>query len=128
MAVKDRFEGRPWTEWAEDIRLRYGYAMDYYRRELYFDIEFQKYLQFTFYKQWNKLKAYVNSLGIRMIGDIPIYVAMDSADAWANPSLFQLDEKNVPYAVAGCRRTDFLLQASFGAILCTAGNITDRRV
>lgn len=86
MAVKDRFEGRPWTEWAEDIRLRYGYAMDYYRRELYFDIEFQKYLQFTFYKQWNKLKAYVNSLGIRMIGDIPIYVAMDSADAWANPS------------------------------------------
>ena len=63
MAVKDRFEGRPWTEWAEDIRLRYGYAMDYYRRELYFDIEFQKYLQFTFYKQWNKLKAYVNSLG-----------------------------------------------------------------
>ena len=58
-----------------------------------FDIEFQKYLQFTFYKQWNKLKAYVNSLGIRMIGDIPIYVAMDSADAWANPSLFQLDEK-----------------------------------
>ena len=85
MAVKDRFEGRPWTEWAEDIRLRYGYAMDYYRRELYFDIEFQKYLQFTFYKQWNKLKAYVNSLGIRMIGDIPIYVAMDSADAWANP-------------------------------------------
>ena len=93
MAVKDRFEGRPWTEWAEDIRLRYGYAMDYYRRELYFDIEFQKYLQFTFYKQWNKLKAYVNSLGIRMIGDIPIYVAMDSADAWANPSLFQLDEE-----------------------------------
>ena len=75
MAVKDRFEGRPWTEWAEDIRLRYGYAMDYYRRELYFDIEFQKYLQFTFYKQWNKLKAYVNSLGIRMIGDIPIYVS-----------------------------------------------------
>ena len=46
MAVKDRFEGRPWTEWAEDIRLRYGYAMDYYRKELYFDIEFQKYLHF----------------------------------------------------------------------------------
>ena len=48
MAVKDRFEGRPWTEWAEDIRLRYGYAMDYYRRELYFDIEFQKYIEFSF--------------------------------------------------------------------------------
>ena len=48
MAVKDRFEGRPWTEWAEDIRLRYGYAMDYYRRELYYEIEFYSYLQFVF--------------------------------------------------------------------------------
>ena len=102
MAVKDRFEGRPWTEWAEDIRLRYGYAMDYYRRELYFDIEFQKYLQFTFYKQWNKLKAYVNSLGIRMIGDIPIYVAFDGADSWAHPELFQFDGECLPKAVAGC--------------------------
>lgn len=92
MAVKDRFEGRPWTEWAK-ISACVMASHGYYRRELYFDIEFQKYLQFTFYKQWNKLKAYVNSLGIRMIGDIPIYVAMDSADAWANPSLFQLDEK-----------------------------------
>ena len=79
MAVKDRFEGRPWTEWAEDIRLRYGYAMDYYRKELYFDIEFQKYLQFTFYKQWNKLKAYVNSLGIRMIGEMPGQILLYSS-------------------------------------------------
>ena len=102
MAVKDRFEGKPWTEWAEDIRLRWNNAMDYYRRELYFDIEFQQYLQFTFYKQWMKLKAYANSQGIRIIGDIPIYVAMDSADAWANPQLFQLDADNVPLAVAGC--------------------------
>ena len=102
MAVKDRFEGKPWTEWAEDIRLRWNNAMDYYRRELYFDIEFQQYLQFTFYKQWMKLKSYANSQGIRIIGDIPIYVAMDSADAWANPQLFQLDADNVPLAVAGC--------------------------
>lgn len=102
MAVKDRFEGAPWTEWAEDIRLRWGNAMDYYREELYFDIEFQQYLQFQFYRQWTKLKAYANEKGIRLIGDIPIYVAMDSADAWAHPELFQLDEKNVPLAVAGC--------------------------
>ena len=102
MAVKDRFEGRPWTEWAEDIRLRWGNAMDYYRRELYFDIEFQQYLQYQFYLQWNQLKTYANERGIQLVGDIPIYVSMDSADAWAHPELFQLDGDNVPLAVAGC--------------------------
>ena len=102
MAVKGRFDGAPWTEWAQDIRLRWGYAMDYYRRELYFDIEFQQYLQFTFYKQWQALKDYANRQGVHIIGDIPIYVAMDSADAWAHPELFQLDQDNVPLAVAGC--------------------------
>ena len=102
MAVKDRFEGKPWTEWAEDIRLRWNNAMDYYRRELYFDIEFQQYLQFTFYKQWMKLKSYANSQGIRIIGDIPIYVALDSADVWTHPELFLLDEENLtPLKVAG---------------------------
>ena len=102
MALKDRFEGVPWNEWPEDIRLRYGYSMDYYRKELYFEIEFQQYMQFKFFEQWNALKAYANESGIRIIGDIPIYVAMDSADAWAHPELFQLDENNVPVAVAGC--------------------------
>ena len=102
MAGKDRFDGAPWTEWAEDIRLRWPNAMDYYRRELYFDVEFQQYLQYTFYMQWMKLKNYANDRGIRLIGDIPIYVAMDSADTWAHPELFQLDENNVPLAVAGC--------------------------
>ena len=102
MAVKDRFEGVEWTKWAEDIRLRWNNAMDYYREELYFDIEFQQYMQFKFYEQWMKLKSYANSKGIQIIGDIPIYVAMDSADAWAHPELFQLDQDNVPLAVAGC--------------------------
>lgn len=102
MAVKNVFGGAAWTEWAEDIRLRYDYAMDYYRRECYFDIEFHQYLQFKFYQQWMALKSYANFNGIRIIGDIPIYVAMDSADAWAHPELFQLDEENKPIAVAGC--------------------------
>ena len=101
MAVKDRFEGKPWIEWAEDIRLRWQPAMDYYRRELYFEVEYHKYLQFKFDEQWRKLKAYANSKGIQIIGDIPIYVALDSADAWANPGLFQLDKDNIPTAVAG---------------------------
>lgn len=102
MAVKDRFEGVPWNQWAEDIRLRWGNAMDYYREELYFEIEFQQYMQFKFYEQWHALKAYANENGIRLIGDIPIYVAMDSADTWAHPELFQLDETLTPSAVAGC--------------------------
>ena len=101
MAVKGRFEGKPWIEWAEDIRLRWQPAMDYYRRELYFEVEYHKYLQFKFDQQWRRLKAYANSKGIRIIGDIPIYVALDSADAWANPGLFQLDKDNIPTAVAG---------------------------
>ena len=102
MALKNFFDGQCWYEWPEDIRLRYGYSMDYYRRELYYEIEFQMYLQFKFFEQYWKLKQYANEKNIGIIGDIPIYVAMDSADTWAHPELFQLDENNVPYAVAGC--------------------------
>lgn len=102
MAVKERFLGEPWTKWAQDIRLRWKNAIDYYNEELYFDIEFQMYLQYKFFSQWRRLKAYANERGIKIIGDIPIYVAMDSADTWAHPELFQLDKENVPTAVAGC--------------------------
>ena len=69
--------------------------------KLYFEVEYYKYLQFKFDQQWRALKAYANEKGIRIIGDIPIYVALDSADAWANPQMFQLDEDNIPTAVAG---------------------------
>lgn len=102
MAVKKRFDGAAWEEWAEDIRKRWSNALDYYRRECYFDIEFYKYLQFQFQVQWKKLKAYANENGIEFIGDIPIYVAFDSADAWANPEMFQFDGESQPLAVAGC--------------------------
>ena len=102
MALKNFFKGQCWYEWPQDIRLRWGFALDYYRRELYFDIEFQMYLQFKFFQQYRKLKAYANERNIKIIGDIPIYVAMDSADTWAHPELFQLDENNMPTAVAGC--------------------------
>lgn len=102
MAVKNYFDGAPWTRWPEDIRLHWGFALDHYRRELYYDIEFQQYLQFKFFQQYRALKTYANEKGIQVIGDIPIYVAMDSADTWAHPELFQLDEHNVPVAVAGC--------------------------
>lgn len=102
MAVKDCFGGKSWVEWAEDIRFRWNNALDYYRKELYFDVEFYKYIQFKFRQQWMELKAYANGNGISIIGDIPIYVAFDSADTWASPELFQLDDENMPVAVAGC--------------------------
>lgn len=102
MAVKQRFDGAAWSEWAEDIKKRWSFALDYYRRECYFDIEFYKYLQFVFQKQWSRLKRYANEKGIRIIGDIPIYVAFDSSDAWAHPEMFQFDGEYCPTAVAGC--------------------------
>ena len=102
MALKDFFGGVCWTEWPQDIRLHWGFALDYYREKLYFDIEFQQYLQFKFFQQWLKLKDYANDKGIQIIGDIPIYVSLDSSDVWAHPELFQLDESNKPVAIAGC--------------------------
>ena len=102
MALKDFFGGKCWNEWPEDIKLRYGYAIEHYRNKLYFDIEFQKFLQYKFDCQWKDLKYYANSQGIQIVGDIPIYVAMDSADVWSHPELFQLDDKSNPIAVAGC--------------------------
>lgn len=102
MAMKNKFNGSQWTEWDEDIKLRKSEAITRYSEELREEIEFQKFIQYHFYLQWSALKNYANSKGIKIIGDIPIYVAFDSADAWANPQLFQFNEDNVPIAVAGC--------------------------
>ena len=102
MAVKAYLGDKPWNQWPEDIRMHWGFALDYYNTILYFDIEFHKYLQFKFYQQWRALKAYANAKHIQIVGDIPIYVSPDSADVWANPELFQLDENNNPTQIAGC--------------------------
>ena len=107
MALKGRFNYAAWTQWPEDIRLRWGYALDYYRRELYFEIEFQQYMQYVFFRQWKKLKAYANSKHIKIIGDMPIYVAQDGVDRWTHPELFQVDERNNLSAVAGCPPDSF---------------------
>lgn len=101
MAVKKCFNGASWSEWAQDIRLRWGYSLDYYYKEYADEIEFYEFIQFKFFEQWRKLKVYANIKGIRFIGDVPIYVAFDSADAWAHPQLFQFDEENYPVKVAG---------------------------
>lgn len=102
MSVKDHFDGKPWKDWEDDIRRRLDSSMEYYQRELSLDIAFYEYLQFLFFEHWKRLKDYANERGIRIIGDIPIYVAYDSADAWAHPELFQFDGERLPSAVAGC--------------------------
>lgn len=102
MAVKYSFSLRSWQEWDDDIRLREPSALKKYREELADDIEFWVFIQYLFSVQWKALRKYAKSKGIKIIGDVPIYVAEDSADAWANPSLFQFDDNLRPTAVAGC--------------------------
>ena len=107
MAVREFFGGAGWTQWPEDIRMHYGPALDYYREKLYFEVEFQKYLQFKFYEQWSKLKKYANDKHILIVGDMPIYVSPDGSDVWAQPELFQLNEQNHPTQIAGCPPDSF---------------------
>ena len=101
MAVKRHFAMKAWTEWDEDIRMREPQAVERYRALVEEDIRLFVYIQFKFFQQWEKLRAYAHSKHIGIIGDMPIYVAMDSADVWADPKSFQLDEKNIPVDVAG---------------------------
>ena len=107
MALKTFFKETNFRTWPEDIRMHWGFAVDYYNEKLYFEIEFQKYLQFKFDQQWTKLKAYANEKHIQIVGDIPIYVSPDGADVWAHPELFQLDEKNESASIAGCPPDSF---------------------
>ena len=103
MALKNHFDLKSWQTWDEDIRLRKKEAMSRYEVELKEEISYWKFLQYEFYKQWNALKSYVNDLGIEIIGDMPIYVAEDSADVWGNPEAFLLHKKTLkPLKVAGC--------------------------
>lgn len=102
MALKNQNDGKSWIEWEEEIRLRKPEAVECYKRELEEECNFYEFLQYEFHEQWTKVKEYAHKKGIQIVGDVPIYVAFDSADTWANPELFQLDEKNLPLGVAGC--------------------------
>ena len=101
ISLKNHFNGLPWNEWAQDIKNREDAAMHHYRSELADDIEYHNFIQFLFFKQWSDVKRYANENGIKIIGDIPIFVAADSSDAWANPEIFLFDEERKPVKVAG---------------------------
>ena len=101
MAVKQAHEGRAWTQWEPAIRRRDTSALEQWSTRLTGHVEIFKHSQFEFFRQWGALKAHCGRLGIRIMGDLPIYVAHDSAEVWAHPELFHLDERGRPTVVAG---------------------------
>ncbi len=101
MALKEINGGGSWLDWPPELRLRYPEALASARREHRRAIERQEFRQFLFYRQWAGLRGYAANKGIRIIGDLPIFVAADSADVWSHPELFYLDEDRRPTAVAG---------------------------
>lgn len=102
MAIKNEMGGREWLAWEEGLRNRDEDTLNKYRELLKEEIDFWKFLQYKFFQQWKELRAYANRHGIKIIGDIPLYVALDSADVWANREQFKLDEGGRPIEVAGC--------------------------
>lgn len=101
-AIKEYFGGVGLTEWDEPVRMREDDAVASLLDELAEDIEYHKFVQYQFMCQWIKIREYANSKGIRIIGDMPIYTALDSAESWVSPELFCFDEKRLPTHVAGC--------------------------
>lgn len=107
MALKFKNEGKAWYEWESEISTHKIKAVADARKELKNEIGFFKFIQFEFYRQWTALKSYANENGIEIVGDIPIYCALDSVEAWSEHKLFWFDRKCRPVRVAGCPPDDF---------------------
>ena len=102
LAIRDHYDDLPWYEWPDEkLRMHDREALLAFAEEHRDELDFTYYCQWEFRKQWVQLKTYINSRGIGIIGDVPMYVAHDSSDAWSNPKLYQFDEENNPSAVAG---------------------------
>ncbi len=101
MALKEAHGGKSWLHWPREVACREPADLAKWGERLKEEISGQKYIQWQFYRQWRELKQYANANGIEIIGDLPIFVAFDSADVWANPHLFHLDERGRPTVVAG---------------------------
>ena len=107
MAIKESFGYKSFIHWDEDIKKGEEAAREKYRTELQDSIRYYTVTQYFFFKQWLALKEYANSKGIKIIGDMPIYVSADSVEMWTMPELFKVDENNEPLYVAGCPADDF---------------------
>lgn len=107
MAIKESFGYKSFIHWDEDIKKGEEVAREKYRTELQDSIRYYTVTQYFFFKQWLVLKEYANEKGIKIIGDMPIYVSADSVEMWTMPELFKVDENNEPLYVAGCPADDF---------------------
>ena len=101
-AIKDKSDGKAWYDWNREYKFRDENAINEFRWNNSDDIDFYRFCEFEFDRQWKRLKEYVNSLGIKIIGDLPIYVSPDSADAWSEPELLKFDSDLKPEFIAGC--------------------------
>jgi 4-alpha-glucanotransferase len=101
VALKGNYQGEAWGAWPPEVRDRRPEALQSVKEDLHDAIEHGKFLQYLFFRQWFALKGYCNEKGIKIIGDMPIYVDYDSADVWTHPEIFKLDENKRPVAVAG---------------------------
>lgn len=106
MALKYHNDQLPWNQWEEELKHRNPEAISKYKELLKDEIDYWCYVQYLFFLQWTKLREYANEQGVKIIGDIPIYVSYDSADVWANPELFELDKELNPIRIAGCPPDD----------------------
>ena len=100
-SLKTKNNETVWNTWEKELVSRDKEALDEAYKKLHAEVDFHRFQQFIFFRQWFRLKAYANSKGVRIIGDIPLYVSLDSADVWANQDLFQLDEDGKPMQVGG---------------------------
>lgn len=107
MALKSQNDGRAWYEWEKDTAMHKPKVIAELKKSLKKEIGFYKFIQFQFSRQWNALKGYANDNGIEIVGDIPIYCALDSVEAWADHKLFWFNRKRQPVCVAGCPPDSF---------------------
>lgn len=126
MAVKAYYNDGPWTEWPLDIRMHQSEAMAHYRELLQDELDFHRFLQYCFHTQWQRLREYAHENGVLIIGDIPIYVPLDSADVWSHPENFQLTRTRRPRVVAAARLTASTPMDSIGAIPSMTGRTWNR--
>ena len=107
MTLKEKHHGAPWQNWPASVMMRIPAVLKCLAGELQENIQFHYFLQYQFFRQWNSIRSYANENGIKIIGDVPIYVPLDSVDVWSDPKMFQLDGNGYPTAVAGCPPDSF---------------------
>lgn len=120
-ALKRAHGGVQWTQWSAALRTREPAALAAARKDLAGEVAHEKFLQYVFDLQWAELRAYAAERGVGLIGDVPIFVAHDSADVWQNPDAFFLDERGEPTVIAGCPPTTSARPDSAGVTRCTGG-------